>query len=98
VDKKAIVELKSTLHLGLQKCSHLLIKHHDDHPSNEAHQPRVANLSSPKKATARPSPKEFQITVIAYTYKTYIFITKHKIDIRTFQKHRCNTIPIFRHI
>ena len=48
----------------------------------------VVNLSSSKK----PDSSSFK----AYTHKTCII--KQKIDIKTCQKHRYNTIPLFRNI
>jgi len=54
---------------------------------------RVANLFSPKKPDLVPKKA---IAVKAYTHKTCI--TKHKIDIKTSQKHRYNVIPLFGNI
>jgi len=55
---------------------------------------RVANLSSPKKN--RPCPNKPNSSFEAYVNKTCT--TTHKIDIKTRQKHRYNTSPIFRSI
>ena len=60
---------------------------------------RFVNLSSSKKQNRSCSTKlkKCQIVVIRQnTHKT--FINKHKADIKTGQKHRYNTIPIFQFI
>ena len=54
---------------------------------------KVANLFSPKKQTVSQKRQKMPVSSLtAYTHNTCI--TKHKIDIKTRQKHRYNTIPL----
>jgi len=62
---------------------------------------RVANLSSPKKPDLVPKiPKNTDRQAVLRHWRIHIKqrITKHKIDIKTGQKHQYNTILIFRNI